>query len=91
VKFPRGEYIFCELPDGTIGGFPSWIADVAKSSDFILGKPLTSVAALAELHTLLDSLHSKSQCATSSLHEVRQESTNESENTSDDADESAVL
>jgi hypothetical protein len=53
VKFPHGEYIFCELPDGTIGGFPSWIADAAKTSDVTVGEPQASAAALAELCALL--------------------------------------
>jgi hypothetical protein len=28
VKFPHGDYIFFGLSDGTIGGFPSWIAEL---------------------------------------------------------------
>ena len=44
VKFPRGEYIFCELPDGTIDGFPSWIADAAKASVVTAGTPLDRYA-----------------------------------------------
>ncbi|HTF62213.1 MAG TPA: hypothetical protein VK638_05810, partial [Edaphobacter sp.] len=54
VRFPHGEYIFCELPDGTIGGFPSWIADAAKASDITVGTPIISAAALVELRTLLE-------------------------------------
>lgn len=87
AKFPRGEYIYCELPDGTIAGFPSWITDATKSPDFTVGAPLTSAAALAELRKLLDSLHSNSQRG-----EVRGEGTNDTkENVADHADEPAVL
>jgi hypothetical protein len=92
VKLPKGEYIFCELPDGSIGGFPSWIADPTKSPNFTLGSPLTSAAALAQLRTLLDSLHSNSQRGNASLKEVRQETTNDTkEDAGEDADEPAVL
>ena len=92
AKLPKGEYIFCELPDGTIGGFPSWIADPTKSSTFTVGPPLTSAVALAELRKLLDSLHSNSQRGTASLKEMRREDTNGTkENTGDDTDELAVL
>src|ERR1019366_6642802 len=41
AKFPRGEYVFCQLPDGTLGGFPSWVADPSISPDFTLGPPMT--------------------------------------------------
>jgi hypothetical protein len=58
VKFPHGDYIFFELPDGTTGGFPSWIADAAKASEIAVGTPLVSASALAELHTLLGRLRS---------------------------------
>jgi hypothetical protein len=92
AKLPKGEYIFCELPDGTIGGFPSWIADPTKSPNFIVGPAMTSAAALAELRKLLDSLHSNSQRGTASLKEMRREDTNATEkNTEDDPDEPGVL
>src|SRR6201990_2984933 len=85
VKLPKGEYIFCELPDGTIGGFPSWIADPTKSPNFTVGPPLTSAAALAELRKLLDSLHSNSQRGNASLKEMRREGTSDiKKNTGDD-------
>ena len=77
AKLPKGEYIFCELPDGTIGGFPSWIADPTKSSNFTVGPAMTSAAALAELRKLLDSLHSNSQRGNASLKEMRREDTND--------------
>jgi hypothetical protein len=80
------------LPDGTIGGFPSWIADATKTPYFTVGPPLSSVAALAELRKLLDSLHSNSQRGNASLKEIRREDTNATEkNTGDDPDEPAVL
>ena len=92
AKLPKGEYIFCELSDGSIGGFPSWIADSTKSSTFTIGPPLASAVALAELRKLLDSLHSNSQRGTASLKEMRGEDTNGTkENTGDDTDELAVL
>src|SRR4051812_50227284 len=77
VKFPRGEYIFCELPDGTIGGFPSWIADPPKSPNFSVGPALTSAAAPAELLKMLDSLHSNSQPGNASLKRMRRGGTKE--------------
>jgi hypothetical protein len=80
------------VPDGTIAGFPSWIADPTKSPNFTVGPPLTSAAALAELRKLLDSLHSNSQRGNASLKEIRREDTNDNkENTGDDTDEPAVL
>ena len=92
MNSPRGEYIFCELPDGTIGGFPSWVADAVRGAAFTAGLPLVSAVALAELRALLDSLHSGSQRVNASLHEVRKECTNESsKDANNDADESAVL
>jgi hypothetical protein len=92
VKFPHGEYLFCELPDGTIGGFPSWIADAAKSSDVTVGTPLASAAALAEVCALLGRLHSDLKRDKASLKRMRQERTNANKgNAIDDADEPAVL
>ena len=92
AKLPKGEYIFCELPDGTIGGFPSWIADPTKSSNFTVGPAMTSAGALAELRKLLDSLHSNSQRGNASLKELRREDTNATEkNTGDDPNEPDVL
>ena len=92
MKLPKGEYIFCELPDGSIGGFPSWIADPTKCSNSTIGSPLTSAAALAQLRTLLDSLHSNSQRGNASLTEMRREGTNATKkDIRDDTDEPAVL
>jgi hypothetical protein len=65
--------MFCELPDGTIGGFPSWIADSAKASDVTMGTPLASAAALAELCALLGRLHSDLKRDKASLKPVLQE------------------
>jgi hypothetical protein len=92
VKFPHGDYIFVELPDGTIGGLPSWIADATKASEATAGTPLVSAAALAELHTLLDRLRSGTKRDKGSLQPVLKERTNDIQRTSvDDADEPAVL
>jgi hypothetical protein len=88
---PKGEYLFCELPDGTIGGFPSWVADV-KSNGFSVGAPMASATALTELRTLFDELHSGSQRGKASLKEVRSDAANDTkEGAVDDADEPAVL
>jgi hypothetical protein len=92
AKLPNGEYIFCELPDGTIGGFPSWIADPTRTPNFTLGPPLTSAAALAQLRTLLDGLRSNSQRDIASLKGMRREDPNDTkENARDEPDEPTVL
>src|ERR1700755_501864 len=92
VKLPKGEYVFCELPDGTIGGFPSWIADPAKCPNFIVGSPLTSAAALGQLRALLDSLHSNSQRGNASLKPMRGEVKNDAKkDAGENTDEPAVL
>lgn len=92
MKFPKGEYIFCELPDGTIGGFPSWIADATKAPDVSIGTPLASAAALVELRTLLDRLHSSLKRDKASLEPVLQEGMNDAKgNAIDNADEPAFL
>jgi hypothetical protein len=92
VKFPHGDYIFFELPDGTIGGFPSWIADAAKTSGVAVGAPLVSAAALAELHILLDQLRLGAKRDKASQQPALKERTNDTQRTSiDDADEPAVL
>ena len=56
AKMPQGEYIYCELSDGTLGGLPAWMADPARVPSFTRGAPMTSAEALAELQSLLDSL-----------------------------------
>lgn len=91
MKSPNGEYIFCELPDGTIGGFPSWVAEVNRDA-FSVGVPLVSAGALAELRALLDHLHSGSQRGNRSLKEVRIDAANDTkESPGHDPDESSVL
>jgi len=91
AKFPHGEYIFCELPDGTIGGFPSWIADPVGASDVTVGTPLASAAALAELCAWLRRLHSGLKRDKASLEPMLQERTNDTKgNAIDDADKPAV-
>ena len=92
VEFPRGEYIFCELPDGTIGGFPSWMADAAQSSAVTVGSPLVSITALAALRTLLDTLHSAPKRDKASLEPAQKERTHDTQRTTrDDTDEPAAL
>src|ERR1035441_4376262 len=95
AKLPRGEYIFCDLPDGTIGGFPAWMSDASSCSGCTVGAPLVSVAALAELHVLLSGLHSDSQRGNASMKEMRRESTNDTKedagNKADEPAASAVL
>jgi len=92
VKFPQGEYIFCEFPDGTIGGFPSWITEVSKVSAITVGTSLVSAAALAELHTLLGVLRPDLKRDKASMETVHKERTNEAKRTAiDDADEPVVL
>src|ERR1700722_4490154 len=91
AKLPKGEYIFCELPDGTIGGFPSWIADPTKGPYLTVGPAMASAAALAELRKLLDSLHSNSHRGNASLKEMRREDTNATEKDTGDPDEPDVL
>jgi hypothetical protein len=53
---PQGEYVFCELSDGTLGGLPAWMVDPARVPSFTRGAPMPSAEALAELQSLLDSL-----------------------------------
>jgi hypothetical protein len=92
VKFPHGDYIFFELPDGTIGGFPSWIADAAIASEVAVGTPLVSASALAELHTLLGRLRLDTKRDKASQQPVLKERTNDTQRTSiEDADEPSVL
>jgi len=84
--------MFCELPDGTIGGFPSWMADAAQSSAVTVGSPFASVAALTALRTLLDTLHSAPKRDKASLEPAYKERTNDTQRTTmDDTDEPAAL
>jgi hypothetical protein len=95
AKLPNGEYIYCDLPDGTIGGFPAWMSDASSCSICTVGAPLVSVAALAELRILLGSLHSDSQRGNASMQEMRREGTNDIKEDAgtkaDEPDEPAVL
>ena len=92
MKSPKREYLFCELPDGTVGGFPSWVADASRNAGFVVGSPMTSVMALAELRALLDHLHSDSQRGKASLKEMRTDAANDPEkDANNDPDEPAVL
>src|SRR5580692_11679920 len=53
ARFPRGEYVFCELPDGTIAGLPAWMADPAVCGAVEVGDVMASAGALAELQDLI--------------------------------------
>jgi hypothetical protein len=67
VQLPRGEYIFGEFPDGSIGGFPAWMTDPAICAACPIGSPMPSAASLGELQKLLDSVRSGSLDASASL------------------------
>lgn len=56
---PRGDYIFCELPDGTIAGLPAWMTELEACTGLDTGTAMPSAAALSELWSLLDSLRSR--------------------------------
>jgi hypothetical protein len=71
--------VYCELPDGTIGGFPAWMADARRGSGFTNGPPVASAAALADLWLLLRSLHSGSNRANGALRKVRSDDPNAAE------------
>jgi hypothetical protein len=63
--------VFCEFPDGSVGGFPSWMVDSRRAVDFTRGASMASASALAELWLLLQDLHSAPDRATAALREVR--------------------
>src|SRR3954454_1607866 len=90
ASFPRGDYVYCELPDGTIGGFPSWMADPVRGSTVTSGSPLASAAALADLWSLIGSLQRRSDRGNASLRKVRSDDSNATTNEDawDIADES---
>ena len=58
VSRPDGEYLHCELPNGTSCAIPSWMTDLVTCAGFSLGEPLVSIEALTNLRVLLDSLRS---------------------------------
>src|SRR4029077_17466963 len=55
AKLPRGEYIYCDLPDGTIAGLPAWMADPTACSSIEVGKVMASAEARSELRRLMAS------------------------------------
>ena len=71
--------MFCEFPDGSIGGFPSWMIDPRRAVDFTHGTSMTSASALTELWLLLRDLRSASDRATAALREVRSSEPNSAE------------
>jgi len=75
-----------------MGGFPSWMGDASSCSGCKIGSPLVSIAALAELRLLLDSLHSDSQRGNASVKEMQREGMNDTkENAGGKPDEPVVL
>ena len=71
--------MFCEFPDGSIGGFPAWMIDPRRAVDFTLGTSMASASALTELWLLLQDLHLSSNRATAALREVRSSEPNSAE------------
>jgi hypothetical protein len=63
--------VFCEFPDGSIGGFPAWMIDPRRAVDFTRGTTMASASALTELWLLLHDLRSASDRARAVLREVR--------------------
>src|SRR5437667_1467679 len=59
ARFPRGEYVFCKLPDGTIAGLPAWMTEAVACIGLDEGTAMPSAGALSELRSLLDSLASR--------------------------------
>src|SRR5580658_2030123 len=54
ARFPRGEYVFCELPNGTIAGLPAWMTDPGTCASIEVGQVIASAEALIELRSLMD-------------------------------------
>jgi hypothetical protein len=55
--YPDGEYLHCELPDGTIARIPVWMVDATVCSAHLIGQAEVSLAARKDLRQLLDALH----------------------------------
>lgn len=62
-----GNFIHCELPDGSIGAFPSWMMDAEVCSRLSMGTPQLSLEALTDLRRFLKDNISETQTANSSL------------------------
>ena len=56
AKFPRGEYVFCELPNGTVAGLPAWMTEVSACAAVEAGDVMASAEALAELRDLVSTV-----------------------------------
>jgi transposase len=75
LRLPRlvsrfdGNFIHCELPDGSIGAFPSWMMDAEVCSRLSMSTPQLSLEALTDLHNFLkDNISTnQTQTANSSL------------------------
>ena len=48
------DFVFVELPDGSIGGIPRWMTDRVVCSAMTLGSPRLAIPALVELKKLVD-------------------------------------
>ena len=59
ARFPRGEYVFVKLPDGTIAGLPAWMTEAVACTGLDTGTAMASAGALSELWSLLESLPSR--------------------------------
>ena len=88
AKYPRGEYVYCELPDGTVAGLPGWMTDSSACSVLDLGTAMPSATALAELRLLVDSLSSHSSAP---LEKIPVEARHDPKEESGCADEPAAL
>ena len=49
-------YLFCLLPNGTIGAVPQWMTDAVVCSRHSLGRPIASLEALSSLNDLLEAV-----------------------------------
>ena len=66
VNNRNGELIFCELPDNTVCGLPTWMFSTACTR-FTVGPPLFSIEALRELREVLTAWQSASSWDKASL------------------------
>jgi hypothetical protein len=69
--------IHCELPDGSIAAFPSWMMDVQACSRLTEGSPQLSLEALASLRRFLSDKLSDSQKSSEPTPNIQGEQQNE--------------
>jgi hypothetical protein len=58
IDHGQGDWLICELPDGSTQTIPAWMADAALCATFSSGPPEVSVSALTELFSYLRALNS---------------------------------